>query len=157
MFTERSESIDGLVDGPVGDREAVEAAHRAFYAAWEANDPAALCAVWHESDDICCVYPGNEPAVGREGVCDHVRGALRAAPVLQFFFSDVAVSVRGDVARLTCVENVVTADSFGADAEQGSAFAKLAVTSIFIRSDSGWKLWHHHASPILTHLRLEVE
>lgn len=157
MFTDRSESIDGLVDGPVEDRAAVEAAHRALHAAWEANDPAALCALWHESDDICCGYPGNEPAVGREGVYDHVHGALRAAPGLQFFFSHIAVSVWGDVARLTCVENMVTADSFAADAEQGSAFAKLAVTSIFICSDSGWKLRHHHTSPILTHLRLEVE
>jgi ketosteroid isomerase-like protein len=151
------EEKPGSVDGIVADRDAVEAAHRAFYAAWEAGDLDAACGVWHESDDICCIFPGDEPAIGRQAVCDRVGEGFRVAPGLQFLFEHVDVSLQGDFARLTCIENVVTPDAFEVDDDPEADFAKLAVTSLFVRTDCGWRLWHHQAGPVLTHLQLEVE
>ncbi|MGD9958509.1 YybH family protein [Nocardioides sp.] len=153
------------VEGAAGGRDAmattreaaVEAAHRAYYAAWEAGDGNAIMAAWADDDRICCVLPGNPPHHGRVEVWDRILEGLDLTPGLQFVFSDVVVTVRDDLARLTCVETVITPETFDQGPEMEAALAKLAVTSLFVHTDHGWKLWHHQAGPMLTHLRLERE
>lgn len=139
------------------DHAAVEAAHRAYYAAWEDADPEAIMAAWADDDRVCCILPGNPPHHGREAVRQRVLEGLEFTPELQFVFSDIVVTVQADLARLTCVETVITPDTFGGDPDLEAALAKLAVTSLFVRTPAGWKLWHHQAGPMLTHLRLERE
>ena len=52
------------------------------------------------------------------------------------------------VASVTCTENVLTGDeSTGPDAFGG---AKAVATNVFVRTPEGWRLWIHHASPVLS-------
>lgn len=143
--------------GTLEDREAVEAAHRAYYAAWEVGDPQAIMDVWADDDRVCYILPGNGPNHGRTAVRERVMETMTFAAGLQFLFTEIDVTVSGDVARLTCVETVISPDTFGGDEEMAAALAKLAVTSLFMRTADGWKMWHHQAGPMLTHLRLERE
>jgi len=56
--------------------------------------------------------------------------------------------VLGDVASVTCTENVLTADEdTGPDSFGG---AKAVATNVFVRTPEGWRLWIHHASPVLS-------
>ena len=69
-------------------------------------------------------------------------------PYIQFFLTDVEASVLGDVASVTCTENVLTAD----DSTEEGAFtgAKAVATNVFVRTADGWRLWIHHASPVVS-------
>ena len=72
-------------------------------------------------------------------------------PYIQFFLTDVQVSVYGEIATVTCTENVLTGDDNPEVFGGGSAVA----TNIFLRvpdstGDEHWRMWVHHASPVLS-------
>jgi hypothetical protein len=73
-------------------------------------------------------------------------------PYIQFFLTDVEVSVlrAGDreVASVTCTENVLTADEHTDHDVFGGA--KAVATNVFVRTPDRWRLWIHHASPVLS-------
>jgi ketosteroid isomerase-like protein len=64
-------------------------------------------------------------------------------PYIQFFLTDVDVTVFGDVAVVRCVEGIVASV---ADAEGDSS---VAATNVFVRHEDGWRLWLHHGSPVV--------
>jgi ketosteroid isomerase-like protein len=70
---------------------------------------------------------------------------------IQFFLTDVHVSVTGDTALVTCTENILSGGPAPTDgAELGPLVGQLVVaTNVFRRTSDGWKMWSHHASPVL--------
>lgn len=69
-------------------------------------------------------------------------------PYIQFFLTDVQAAVVGDLASVTCTENVLSA---GADTPVGVFAGGSAVATNVLRYTSqGWRLWIHHASPVLS-------
>ena len=70
---------------------------------------------------------------------------------IQFVLTDVSVSVSGDTAVVTCGENMLTGlPSSVADPTPGLAGGRAVATNVFRRTTTGWRLWVHHASPVLT-------
>jgi ketosteroid isomerase-like protein len=66
---------------------------------------------------------------------------------IQFFLTDVQVSVVGDTAIVTCTENVlteVTENPVGASA--------VVATNVLVRRADGWRVRVHHGSPVLGRL-----
>ena len=61
---------------------------------------------------------------------------------IQFFLTDVQVSLQGDSAIVTCTENVLTSADVGDN-------ASVVATNVFVRRSDGWRLVVHHASPVL--------
>jgi len=55
--------------------------------------------------------------------------------------TDVVTSIVGDLAWVTCVENITVFADDSFDSVQALA------TNLFIRRQTGWLLVHHHASP----------
>ena len=70
---------------------------------------------------------------------------------IQFFLTDVKVGVAGDTALVTCTENILSGGPPPeAGGELGPLVGQLVVaTNVFRRTPDGWKLWSHHASPVL--------
>ena len=71
---------------------------------------------------------------------------------IQFVLTDVKAQVVGDVAVVTCAENMLTDMPTTADDDPlvpGLAGGKAVATNVFRRTQGGWRLWMHHASPIL--------
>jgi hypothetical protein len=69
-------------------------------------------------------------------------------PYIQFFLTDFEISVLDGVASVTCTENVLTGDErTGPDSFGG---ARAVATNVFVRTSEGWRLWIHHASPVLS-------
>ena len=130
-----------------GAAEAVLAVNSAFYAAFETGDLDAMHALW-VADEPICVHPGSTPVVGDPAVRRSWAVVMANTPYIQFFLTDVEVAVLDGVASVTCTENVLAA---GEDTP-ASAFAggKSVATNVFRRTPSGWRLWIHHASPILS-------
>jgi ketosteroid isomerase-like protein len=129
-------------------RAEAEAANAAFYAAFESADLDAMQDLWLEDADTLCVHPGALPVRGTGPINRSWALIMANTPYIQFFLTDVEVSVLDDVASVTCTENVLTADErTGPDAFGG---ARAVATNVFVRTPAGWRLWIHHASPVLS-------
>jgi len=131
-----------------GDAAAVEAVNAAFYLAFESADLDTMTGLWIEDEETLCVHPGSLPVRGTKAINRSWALIMANTPYIQFFLTDVEVGVLGDVASVTCTENVLTADEMtGGDAFNG---AKAVATNVFVRTGRGWRLWIHHASPVMS-------
>ena len=130
------------------DVREVEALNTAFYEAFESADLDAMQDLWADDPESVCVHPGALPVRGKGSIHRSWALVMANTPYIQFFLTDVEVSVRDGVASVTCTENVLTGDeSTGPDAFGG---AKATATNVFVRTAGGWRLWIHHASPVLS-------
>ncbi|MFI6093317.1 nuclear transport factor 2 family protein [Streptomyces sp. NPDC051218] len=157
------------------DVEQVEQANTAFYEALERGDFDELSDLWLDAeaapetepdpdarDDedaaedgdeakISCVHPGWPVLTGRGEVLRSYALIMANTEYIQFFLTDVHVGVAGDTALVTCTENIL---SGGPPPEGGGELGPLVgqlvvATNVFRRTVDGWKLWSHHASPVL--------
>ena len=122
---------------------AVEAANAEFYAAFEAADLARMRNVWLDDDAASCVHPGWRVLHGTSRIMRSWAVIFANTPYIQFFLTDVDVTVFGDVAVVRCVEGILTSL---ADADGDSS---VAATNVFVRRDGHWRMWLHHGSPVV--------
>ncbi len=129
-------------------RAEAEQANAAFYSAFENADLDAMRDLWLEDAETLCVHPGAMPVRGTPAISRSWALIMANTPYIQFFLTDVETSVLGDVASVTCTENVLTADETTDDGAFNGA--KAVATNVFVRTAEGWRLWIHHASPVLS-------
>ena len=151
---------------PHTDVEQVELANTAFYETLERGDFDELSALWltpadlgvdeeyHDPADsgvISCVHPGWPVLTGRGEVLRSYALIMANTEYIQFFLTDVHVSVTGDTALVTCTENILSGGPSPDDSDElGPLVGQLVVaTNVFRRTPDGWKLWSHHASPVM--------
>jgi ketosteroid isomerase-like protein len=154
------------VSAPHTDVEQVEAANTAFYEAVEQADFEAVSELWlspsdlgidetfHDPADsavVSCVHPGWPVLTGRGEVLRAYALIMANTEYIQFFLTDVHVSVTGDTAVVTCTENILSGGPAPDEGEElGPLLGQLVVaTNVFRRTSGGWKMWAHHASPVL--------
>jgi ketosteroid isomerase-like protein len=135
------------VTGAAADVAAVSAANAELYAAIEAGDVDRLTAMWDLADDVVCVHPGWPAVRGRSRVLRSWAVIMANTAYIQFFATGVDVSVDGDVAIVTC-EHGLLARSDESDMSFGET-ARVVASNVFRRRPDGWRLWSHHASPVL--------
>ncbi|MFI1191123.1 nuclear transport factor 2 family protein [Streptomyces californicus] len=130
----------------------VEAAHTAFYEALERGDLDALTDSWLPGEEltVSCVHPGWPVLTGRRDVLRSYALIMANTDYIQFFLTDVTITMTGDTALVTCTENILS----GGPAEDGDALGPLVgrlvvATNVFRHTEDGWKLWSHHGSPVL--------
>jgi ketosteroid isomerase-like protein len=130
---------------PVAD---VAEANAAFYTAFENADLDAMAALW-VPDDPVCIHPGWQPVRGVGAVRRSWAMVMANTPYIQFILTDIEIRVFGAVASVSCTENVLAA---GDETPAGEGFAggRAVATNVFRRTDAGWLLWIHHASPVLS-------
>lgn len=104
-----------------------------------------------EEAAISCVHPGWPVLTGRGEVLRSYALIMANTEYIQFFLTDVHVGVAGDTALVTCTENILSGGPPPeAGGELGPLVGQLVVaTNVFRRTVDGWKLWSHHASPVL--------
>ncbi|MEU0953769.1 nuclear transport factor 2 family protein [Streptomyces niveus] len=134
------------------DKEQVDALNTAFYEAMERGDLDGLSELWldGESPGVSCVHPGWPVLSGRGEVLRSYALIMANTEYIQFFLTDVVVSVAGDTALVTCTENILS----GGPAEESGALGPLVgqlvvATNVFRRTPEGWRVWSHHGSPVL--------
>ena len=114
-------------------------ANRAFYDAFEQRDLDAMSDIWEHSDRVACVPPGWAILTGWASVSASWFALFDGPQRLQFIVTGERVEVVGDVAWVTCNENLL---------DTGATQA-VAATNVFVRTDGGWQLLHHHGSPVV--------
>ncbi|MFI8854715.1 nuclear transport factor 2 family protein [Streptomyces sp. 891-h] len=153
------------MSGARTDIEAVEAANTALYDAVERGDIEALSRMWlgEDADDpadpeggegehgVRVVHPGWPVLTGRSEVLRSYALIMANTEYVQFFLTDVEISVLGDTALVSCTENILSGGPAEEDGSAGPLVGGLVVaTNLFRRTESGeWKLWSHHGSPVL--------
>jgi ketosteroid isomerase-like protein len=140
------------------DERAVLFANAALYDAFETADLDLMEALWLDgpgAEDVICVHPGWPPLRGRAQVLRSWAMIMANTTNISFVLTDIDATVDGDVAVVTCAENILTgmpeapelSTALAATALSGG---RVAATNVFRRTASGWRLWVHHASPVLS-------
>ena len=124
------------------DAEVVEANAR-FYRAFETLDIAEMDRVWAHGDHVKCVHPGWPLLSGWDAVRESWARIFENTEEMRFTLSNVQAMVGGDLAWVTCTENILS--------ETGGRLGVTAIlaTNLFERDGADWRLVHHHASHIL--------
>jgi ketosteroid isomerase-like protein len=122
------------------DRDAVMAAHQAFYDAFEARSLRDMEAVWAHDDSVVCTHPGWRSLVGWEDVRASWAALLGNDQHLQFIVTDAVPTVVGEVAWVRASENLLA---------NGELHGSIATLNLFTRRDGRWLMVAHHGSPVL--------
>ena len=123
----------------------VRAVNEAFYAAVEAGDLDRIEKLSSSERELVCVHPGAEPIHGTSGVLRSWALIMANTDYIQFFLTDVRVSLHGDLAAVTCAENILTA---GEEPTASFHGGKAQALNVFTREQDGWRMWIHQASPV---------
>ena len=123
------------------DIESLRQANESFYEAFGALDINKMDAICEISGRALCIHPGWRPLSGWDQIRVSWQGIFENASLMHFNIQYLTINTNGDCGWVTCVENITSvlqgrANNFG-----------VIATNVFCRSDSGWRLVVHHASP----------
>ncbi|MGQ0793571.1 MAG: YybH family protein [Deltaproteobacteria bacterium] len=125
------------------DYEAVLEVNQSFYKALAARDLALMERVWVKDHTAGCVHPGWIMLQGWEAIRQSWENVFDPEDQLDIKLLNVSAEVRGDVAWVTCVQQItyIKRDPVAVNISQS--------TNIFERRAGGdWLMTIHHASPI---------
>jgi ketosteroid isomerase-like protein len=100
---------------------------------------------------VQCIHPGWPLLTGWEAVRASWEAIFKNTAEIRFTISDVRAAVLGNLAWLTCTENILS-DTRG----QLSATSVVA-TNLFERTGGAWLMIHHHASHIMMPTNVTAE
>jgi ketosteroid isomerase-like protein len=124
------------------DEPRILSANAAFYAALTALDLPAMEAAWAHEPRAVCVHPGREALHGWEDVRTSWERIFAATGWMHVEPTDVRVVAVGELAVVTCSENITTR------AEGGVGVASTRATNVFAIRAGAWRMLLHHASPV---------
>jgi ketosteroid isomerase-like protein len=123
-----------LADFDDEERDAVLAANRAFYRAFNDRDYQAMEGIWAPAGAMVCLHPGQPPLHERADILDSWRGILRHPEAPRVRCAGEWVIGRGGLAIVVCREIL--------------ANGQLMATNSFVRSRDGWYMVGHHSGPV---------
>ena len=124
--------------------EEVEQANARFYQAFETLDLARMDLVWSHGPHVKCVHPGWPILIGWEAVRASWAAIFENTAEMRFTLSDVRAAAGGDLAWVTCTENIFS------EVQGRLAVTSVLATNVFVRGAGGWRMVHHHASHVLS-------
>jgi len=131
------------------DRDAILKINQAFYKAFEALDFDAMCNIWSQQETDVCIHPGWEILFGWTMIKESWRAIFANTGYMRFEPSEVTSEIRGDLARITCVENIFSV------VNDMTIHSRVACTNLFARHEEGWRMVLHHGSPIASAQSME--
>jgi uncharacterized protein (TIGR02246 family) len=122
-------------------RDALRELNSAFYRAVEELDLEAMDRLWLHEGWVRCIHPGWDLLVGWDVVRQSWEQIFSGTRWIRVTPTSIDVQVLGEVGLVGCAENI-TATS---DGDVGVAVAQA--TNLFLKTEDGWRLIHHHSSP----------
>jgi len=124
------------------DEEEVLAANRAFYAALHSLDLARMEEIWLQEDWVKCLHPGWELLMGWDEIRRSWEAIFQSTSQMMISVSRPLVHLAGEIAWVSCLEDVTTAS------RDSLSTALVEALNIFARRDNRWFLVHRHTSPV---------
>jgi ketosteroid isomerase-like protein len=115
-------------------------AEAAFYEAFMKQDLEAMMAVWSDDDEIYCVHPRGQRVTGVVQVRESWRQIFASAQNVRFHVREQHLLQAMMVSIHSVYEHIVIS---GESRSNGCVLA----TNIYMRTDRGWRMMVHHASP----------
>src|SRR5688572_16874937 len=125
-------------------------AEAAFYEALTKGDLDGMMAVWADDDDIYCVHPNGARLSGVERVRESWRQIFASGQTLRFQLREQQ-HVQGMMLSVHSVYEHVTVA--GEQRPRGPVIA----TNVYLRTERGWRMVAHHASPAPVTAAAEAE
>lgn len=116
------------------EREAVLAANRTFYRAFNDHDAEAMDQIWAPPAAMVCLHPGRAPLHERAEIMASWRAILRHPEAPKVRCSGEWVIGRAGLAIVVCREILIE--------------GQLMATNTFIRLSEGWRMIGHHSGPV---------
>ena len=115
-------------------------AEAAFYEAFMKHDLEAMMSVWADDDEVYCIHPRGPRVTGVAQVRESWRRIFANAQTLRFQVRQQHVFQAMMVSVHSVYEQIAVGDEIRA------AHCMLA-TNIYARTERGWRMMAHHASP----------
>lgn len=122
--------------------EAIKMANAAFYRAMESGVLEKMTDLWAHEDYVKCVHPGWDLIVGWHRVRESWEQLFAGEQRMRVSPTNVYVFYSGDLAWVTCTENITVFQDTDFDTVQAVA------TNLFIERQGKWLMIQHHASII---------
>ena len=116
------------------ERDAVLAANRAFYRAFNDRDFESMEQIWAPSGAMVCLHPGQVPLYQRADILASWRAILDHPQAPRIRCTGEWVVGRAGLAIVVCREILVE--------------GQLMATNTFLRFNDGWRMVGHHAGPV---------
>ena len=117
------------------DTEAVLAANRVFYDAFNARDMEVMSDLWSRDIEVTCIHPHRAMLVGRDDVLRSWRAILGHPEQPKIVFAAEPPRIFNDVGIVSGREVV--------------AAVPITATNIYVREAGEWRMIHHHGSPVI--------
>ena len=128
----------------MSDLTAVEQANAGFYQAFETLDIARMELRLVARRARAVRPPGLAPPGRLGAVRTSWATIFENTAEMRFSLSDVRASAIGDLAWVTCTENIFS------EVHGRLAVTSVLATNLFERTADGWRLIHHHASHVFS-------
>jgi ketosteroid isomerase-like protein len=125
-------------------------AEAAFYDALTRADLDSMMSVWADDDDIYCVHPNGARIAGVENVRESWRQIFSGGQTLRFQLRDQQY-VQGMMLSVHSVYEHITV------AGEPRARGPMIATNVYLRTERGWRMVAHHASPAPVAAAVEPE
>lgn len=116
------------------EREAVLAANRSFYRAFNERDYDAMNVLWAPSGAMVCLHPGQAPLLDRIEIMASWRAIMRHPDSPRIRCTDEWIVGRTGLAVVVCREVLPN--------------GQLMATNSFVRLTDGWHILGHHSGPV---------
>ncbi|HKF55128.1 MAG TPA: nuclear transport factor 2 family protein [Blastocatellia bacterium] len=120
----------------------VEAANLEFYKTFDSGSLEDMERIWLHEDWVRCVHPGWDVLRGWRDIRESWGRIFGGDQKMKVSTDDVSVCRMGELALVTCLENIIVFE--GADFDSMQAVA----TNVFVLREGKWLMAHHHASAI---------
>ncbi len=127
----------------MSDREAVLAANRAFYDAFESLDVEKMEAIWLQDPRIVCIHPGWRKLSGWGPIMASWERIFDNVFEMKFELGELDVTIGGDLAIVVVQENLTQRGY------EGTTRSEVLATNVFERLGHRWMMVMHHGSPVL--------
>lgn len=127
----------------MSDHDAVLAANRAFYDAFESLDAEQMEALWLRDQRIVCIHPGWRKLSGWGPIMASWERIFDSAFDMKFQLGELDVMISGDLAVIV-VEEELTQRGY-----DGASRSQVLATNVFERSGTKWFMILHHGSPVI--------
>jgi len=117
-----------------------EECERSFYEALEAADGDAVAELWLDDDDVCCIHPGGPRLLGHASVKASFQAILAGGPVSIRVVGRTSLETP-TVATSNVIEEITVAHG------RAQEVVHVIATNVFVKTNAGWKMVLHHASP----------
>ncbi|HUP95862.1 MAG TPA: nuclear transport factor 2 family protein [Burkholderiales bacterium] len=115
-------------------------AEAAFYEAFMKHDLEAMMAVWADDDEVYCVHPRGPRISGVAQVRESWRQIFSSAQTVRFQVREQHLLQAMMVSVHNVYEQIAMAD-------ESRTRGSIVATNIYMRTDHGWRMMAHHASP----------